>query len=322
MKMSLPRHARSLLRLFLCQVASGVCSTTPLRRVPGWWSGYTLGARPDARRRLRRLIWGALLGETVRVNWYYGIRLDLRMGTDISALVFLGGEIDPNEFSFLAEFLRPGMFVVDIGANEGLYSLFCRQRVGAAGRVIAIEPSGRELEHLRRNLRLNHFNDIEVVPVALGDRTGQVTLTVAEIGHAGHNALGSLAAPWVRVCGEMKVPMQTLDALAQERGWPRVDLIKVDIEGSEFAAVRGGEQLLLRDHPVLLFEAEAESLELRHSRLSDLLMWIRGRGYMVMDFSGGDGTPVPLGRRQPRSANLLAVPEDGPLPKGASLGYS
>jgi FkbM family methyltransferase len=247
---------RSLLRLFFRQIASVVCSTTPLRRVPGWWSGYALGARPDAARWLRQLVWEKLAGETVRVNWYDAIQLELRMGTDISGLVFIDGEIDPNEFSFLADFLRPGMFVLDVGANEGLYALFCRQRVGAEGRVIAVEPSERELEHLQRNLCLNRFHDVEVVPVALGDRIGQVTLRVAETRHAGHNALGSFAAPWVRVSYETKVSMNTLDALVKSHGWPHIDLIKLDIEGSEFAALRGGEQLLLRDHPVLLFEAE------------------------------------------------------------------
>src|SRR5579862_9040535 len=144
-------RARAVLmvRRYLRPLASAVGSTMPLRRVPGWWSGYTLGAPADSNRRRRQALWDALAGETVVVRWYDELRVELRMGNDISKLLFIGGEIDPNEFSFLADFLKPGMLVLDVGANEGLYSLFCRRHVGARGRVIAIEPSERARAHLR-----------------------------------------------------------------------------------------------------------------------------------------------------------------------------
>ena len=260
---------------------------------------------------MRLKLWHALQGEIVRITWIDGIKLDLRMGTDIARLVFVAGEIDPNEFSFLSNFLKPGMCVIDIGANEGLFTLFFRKRVGASGRVIALEPSERELIHLRRNLRINRLVDVDIIPLAVGDHVGRAKLNIAQAEHAGHNALGTPAAPWVSVVEEADVELTTLDVLAETRRWPRIDLIKMDIEGSELNALRGADELLTRDRPVLLIEAEEESLSLRGGSLAALLSWLRTRKYQVMDFSDTDGSPSLLGAREPRTVNLVCLPEEG-----------
>jgi FkbM family methyltransferase len=314
--MKLSALARIAVIRYLRFLATRTAAIRPLRRVPGWWSGYTLETPPDAARQMRLKLWNALQGQIVRVSWIDGIKLDLRMGTDIARLVFLAGEIDPNEFSFLADVLKPGMCVVDVGANEGLFTLFFRKRVGPGGRVIALEPSERELIHLKRNLRINRFLDVDVVPLAVGDHVGRARLSLAEAGHAGHNALGTPAAPWVSVVDQVEVEVSTLDTLSDARNWPRIDLIKMDIEGSELRALRGADRLLARDRPVLLLEAEQESLSLRGASFSELLSWLAARKYRAMDFSSTDGRPTPLDTREPSSINLVFMPEEkrGPWP--------
>lgn len=301
-----PGPLRALFLRYLTAIAPLLATTKPIRRVPGWWSGHAFASPPDPQRLLRERVLDALSGRTVRLRWYGDLRLELRMGTDISRLLFIGGEIDPNEFAFLADVLKPGMHVIDAGANEGLYTLFFRGRVGAEGRVIAIEPSARESTHLQRNLALNGFRDVDVHALALGDARGQAVLNVAENRHAGHNALGLPAAPWVSVQSFEDVRMETLDALATSEAWPKIDLIKLDIEGMEFAALRGAETLLMRDRPVLLLEAEPESLALRGDTMPSLLAWLRARDYVVNDFSA-DGAPAALGQRDPVTVNLVAI---------------
>jgi hypothetical protein len=136
-----------LLRFCLQMAAPRIAKTKPLHCVPGWWSGGALEAPPEEERQLRRAVWQALAEEHVRVDWYDGLRLELRMNTDLGRLLFIAGEIDPNEFWFLSRFLKPGMFIIDVGANEGLYSLFCRRRVDcsseASGHAFRLpRPSG------------------------------------------------------------------------------------------------------------------------------------------------------------------------------------
>jgi FkbM family methyltransferase len=295
-----------LSRRYLVMLARRLVVTKPIRKVPGWWSGHAFAA-PSPERELRMRLCAALRGERVAVRWYDGLQLELRVGNDISRLIFGGGELDPNEFAFLAAFVRRGMCAVDVGANEGLYTLFLRQHVGNDGRVIAIEPSERERAHLRRNLGRNGFTDVEILSVAVADHSGRAALSVAEHDHAGHNALGPPAAAWVRVAGTQDVPVETLDALAHRHRWPKVDLIKMDIEGMEFAALRGAEALLQRDRPLILFEAEDESAALRGESLGAMLRWLRKRGYVIMDFSGADGSPAAIGDRGPKTLNLLAL---------------
>jgi FkbM family methyltransferase len=305
---SLDRAVRQLFLSYLSFVASGMIKTKPVRRVPGWWSGYATSTPLDANARLRLKLWDVLKGQIVRVTWYDGLRLELRVGTDISRLIFLGGEIDPNEFAFLDAFLQPGMCALDVGANEGLYTLFLRRRVGVQGHVVAIEPSARELAHLRRNLALNSFADVEIHATAIGQQKGVTRLHLAEDDHAGHNALGPPAAPWVRVTSEAEVPLNTLSELATSCEWPKIDLIKLDVEGMEFAALCGAEALLAKDRPLILFEGEPESLALRGAGLSEMILWLRGHGYVVMDFSALDGSPALITERDPVTVNLLAVP--------------
>lgn len=312
--MKLSALARIAVIRYLRFLATRTAAIRPLRRVPGWWSGYTLETPPDAARQMRLKLWNALQGQIIRVSWIDGIKLDLRMGTDIARLVFLAGEIDPNEFSFLADVLKPGMCVVDVGANEGLFTLFFRKRVGPGGRVIALEPSERELIHLKRNLRINRFLDVDVVPLAVGDHVGRARLSLAEAGHAGHNALGTPAAPWVSVVDQVEVEVSTLDTLSDARNWPRIDLIKMDIEGSELRALRGADRLLARDRPMLLLEAEQESLSLRGASFSELLSWLAARKYRAMDFSKTDGRPTLLDTTEPSSINLVFMPEEKRAP--------
>jgi FkbM family methyltransferase len=299
--------SRSAVIRFLRTTASHMATVRPIRRVPGWWSGYASQSPSDAAEQVRRRLWDALAGQMVRIRWIDGIRLDLRMGNDIAWLLFIAGEIDPNELFFLAEFLRRGMNVIDVGANEGLFTLFCRTHVGREGNVVAIEPSKREARHLRRNLSINGVTNVDVIEVAIGDRMGKVMLNIAEDDHAGHNALGPPAAPWVNSIDAYEVDLTTLDVLAGQLDWPRIDLIKMDIEGSELGALRGAERLLLRDRPVLLLEAEEESLTLRGGGLDALLSWLRARDYEPFDFSAG-GALAALGRRLPETVNLVCLP--------------
>lgn len=112
----------------------------------------------------------------------------------------------------------------------------------------------------------------------------------------------------VRVTSEVEVPLKTPDQLATDCQWPKIDLIKLDVEGMEFAALCGAEALVAKDRPVILFEGEPESLALRGAGLSETIVWLRQRGYAVMDFSAPDGSPDVLGERDPVTVNLLAVP--------------
>lgn len=298
--------ARRILRV----AAAAIARSHPLRRVPGWSSRDALEAPADAYRGLRRRLWETLSGEPLQVGWYHGLRVELTLGNDLSHCLYVGGEIDPNEFAVLADLLRPGMMVIDGGANEGLYSLFCRQLVGPQGMVLAVEPSERERTRLVRNATLNGFHDICISGAALSDHDAAGALRVAEAAHAGHNTLGNFAAPWVRHDREEKVVLCRLDTLAERHGLQHVDLIKLDIEGAELAALRGAEAILARHRPVLLVEVMEEALALQGASAAALLSFLRSKSYRILEFSAATGRPEPFAGDEPCSVNVLALPAE------------
>ena len=122
---------------------------------------------------------------------------------------------------------------LDAGANEGIYTLFASAKVGLDGRVIAVEPSPRELVHLRTNLHLNSAHNVDVVEQALAEHRGTLRLLLAEERHSGQNTLGDFAYPSVVAAAAVQVTVTTVDQIANELELERLDVIELDLEGAE-----------------------------------------------------------------------------------------
>src|SRR5690606_31178360 len=132
-----------------------------------------------------RSIPGAVLGlETIRrafarrpeqaiVTYDRGLRIEVRIGEHMGSHLFWYGAYNRDLLALLDRLLRPGMVVLDIGANIGEIALACAARIGAGGVVYAFEPSGRVVSLLRRNIGLNPSLQLEVVEQALGDHSGR-----------------------------------------------------------------------------------------------------------------------------------------------------
>lgn len=305
--------ARSILWRFSGGVAARLAATKPQRRVPGWWSGLADKHPPEPNRTLRLGFWQKLAGTPVTIGWYDGLKLELVLGNDLSRCLYVDGEVDPNEFAYLGEALMPGMTVIDAGANEGIYSIYSRARVGCEGRVIAIEPSARERLRIERNKALNGMDDITVLPVALAERPGNLMLHVAEDGHAGHNTLSHFAAGWVKAKSEQVISATTLDAIVDEQELAQVDLIKIDIEGAELRALRGAERTMRRDHPALLMEVMEETLATQGASATQLLDYVKQHGYDIFEFSPNDGQPVVLRTAPEQLVGVLALHPKGSI---------
>jgi FkbM family methyltransferase len=277
------------------------------------YPGYRFGDidNLDLKAKLRLNLWKTCRrtrpGElAVRCPWHDDLQVLHHLGNDLSLCAYVGGCFEPNETYFVGKFLRPGMVFIDVGANEGLYSLLAARRVGPAGRVIAVEPSHRELARLRRNIALNDLRNIEVLPVALLDGPSEVSLRIADPEHAGQNTVGSVVYPGVSVVDEIEVMASTLDSVMYTQGLEKIDLIKVDAEGAEVEILAGGTDMLSRHRPVLLLEMQESSLQARGTSTATLLGKLRALDYEVFDF---DETTGELRRAEtPVGGNVVARP--------------
>ncbi|HEX5325621.1 MAG TPA: FkbM family methyltransferase [Acetobacteraceae bacterium] len=281
----------------LSAVIAATTVLRPLRPVPRWRFGNFLESG-DLTTFIRYAVWQAVgtrpLSSPIRFAWHVETALALRLDNDLGLALYVGGCFEPNEFAVLEQILRPGMTVIDGGANEGAYSVYLAARAGTSGRVLAVEPSQRELARLRANVALNNFRQIEVIPAALAETPGQLELLVAEDAHAGHNTLGELGYPGVGSHGRVTVEAVTLDALAASRKLETVDVIKLDLEGAELRALCGASDILRKFRPMLILEASDRALRHQGGSVKDVTGLLSAAGYRLMHFDDATGMPAPL----------------------------
>jgi FkbM family methyltransferase len=189
--------------------------------------------------------------------------------------------------------------------EHGLYTVFAAQKVGSRGRVLSVEPSQRELGILRNNIYLNGLENVTVFPLALSNREEDLELLVAPIEKSGHNTLGAFGFD-TRLDHKERVRSVTLDSLVQEQQLRRVDIIKMDIEGGEEAALRGARETIDQYHPLLFLELSHRSLQHQNSSAASLLALLSDYGYRVHGYESSTGLPS----SEPRPCseeNIVAV---------------
>lgn len=139
--------------------------------------------------------------------------------------------------------IRPGDIVLDAGANVGV---FTRKALGAgASKVIAIEPGPENIECLRRNFAAEIADHrVVVYPKGVWDKDDMLELAI----DPNDSARDSFVRPTDHA-QFVEVPLTTIDKMVEELGLPRVDFIKMDIEGAEPKAVSGARLTISRSRP-------------------------------------------------------------------------
>ena len=192
--------------------------TAPVPRVKGL--GIAIGLIASAFRRWNINVKVPVFGNGMNLN-----TSDL-IG---NMLIFTPNYYDRAERKWLREIIRPGDYVVDVGANIGAYTLLLARLVSQTGRVVAIEAEQRNADALRENLSLNGMNWVSVRQCGVSDKTESLSLLLNSTGNAGGHSFfeqsDTSAPPTQQV--ECK-PL--LDIIGADRS-PK--LMKLDIEGFE-----------------------------------------------------------------------------------------
>jgi FkbM family methyltransferase len=224
--------------------------------------------------------------------------------------VFLGEYFEDAEQQFLARYLQERMVVLDIGAHHGLYTLMASKKVGDEGRVIAFEPSPRELKRLRLHLRLNNCINVKVVPLALGAGVSEAELYVSvENAGSGFNSLRPPATS--DVMAPLKVSVQTLDGFLAENNiyCDRVNVLKMDVEGGELDVLRGAKSLLSSpQRPLIMCEVEDVRTRPWGYDAVNIYQFLVERGFSWFAVSH-HGDLEAVNEKFPQG-NLIAVPEE------------
>jgi FkbM family methyltransferase len=175
-------------------------------------------------------------------------------GRDVlaSGLYWRGLEgCEPETLEAWSRLLPHAQVVFDVGANVGVFALAAA--VGApARRVYAFEPIPETCERLAANLSANGLTNVALVAAAAADFDGEIEVYIPPgVSHPlGASTLATFRAPGTRI----RVPAERLDGFASRMGIARVDLIKIDTEGTEPSVLAGAREILARDQPLIVCE--------------------------------------------------------------------
>jgi FkbM family methyltransferase len=195
----------------------------------------------------------------------------------VDRYLYVYGEYESATVKLLNRILEKGECFIDIGANIGVYTTLAAKLVGSMGTVYSFEPSPSVSVRLRETAVLNSLKNVVLMPVAVSDRNTTVAFYQADEKNSGKSGLFKSGSPG----RQTNVLAMALDSMAGVL--PPVKMIKIDIEGSEVAALRGMRGILLRDKPFLLVELSDANLKPMGSSSSELCAVLSELGYRIFD---------------------------------------
>jgi FkbM family methyltransferase len=218
----------------------------------------------------------------VKTRWGGMLLIDTRESVLGPALMLYGlWEIDITRW--FEETLEPGKVFVDVGANIGYYSLLASRLVGDAGKVVAIEAHPRMAELLHRNMIINAQYNVSTWHKAAWSRSEKLTFHARR--HFGANSsAGSLGDRDLEKLDDqeeiVEVDAVALDDLLSDL--PRVDLIKIDVEGAELQVVTGLADTLAGNPDIkVIFEWSPGQLEMVGNKPEALVELMEQHGFVL-----------------------------------------
>ncbi len=260
----------------------------------------------------RHVIWwlrNRLAGKVLLpVNIHGNIRW-LAANDFVGRHAYLGEYFENAEQGFLQLFLKEGMTFLDIGAHHGLYTLLAAKKVGPTGKVIAFEPSKRELSRLQQHLAINNCENVEIEEFALGKIGEDQDLYLCT--DAGGSGLNSLRPPVTDdPIYSVKVKVNSLDNYLADKKINAADIafIKIDVEGGELDILHSARQLLSsKIRPLLMCEVEDIRTEPWGYKAIEIYKYLKELGFSWFKVSTS-GKLIPLSTEEFKQGNLIAVP--------------
>ena len=157
-------------------------------------------------------------------------------------------EVEEAEWAFYDNYLKEGMVAFDVGANVGRMSVLFSRLVGQEGEVHAFEPSIRTFRDLEENCAELEHRNVVLNQLALSDQPGIVHLWVYDDEHSSWSTLADRPLKDYGIEVEPvtieEVEATTIDAYCQQEAIPKIDLLKIDVEGAEYQVLLGAQRML------------------------------------------------------------------------------
>lgn len=212
---------------------------------------YTRLLRPPPLRQAANTIILSIVPETVRVG---PATIHLNPSDPVMSGALALRVFERRELAFFMRSCRQRMTVVDVGANVGVYTALAMHLTGGDGTVVAIEPHAESRQFLTLTIKANAATGapVHVFDCAASDREGTAQLFVNPHNKADNRLYRSEATQSVQPAS---VQLRTIDAVLNELGLHRVDILKIDVQGSELSAIAGAAKTI-RNSPGMVLMSE------------------------------------------------------------------
>lgn len=209
--------------------------------------------------------------------------------------IFFRGSYSGDQLTLIENLLDPHGVFIDAGANQGEFSI-AAARIARHGKVIAFEPVSEYRDRLLENIRLNDYGNVQVIPVALGEQEGALPIFDQQENFTDgtrNEGLPTLFSSESRHFAREVVPVKRLDDVLRELGVSRVDVIKLDIEGAEWIALRGAVNTISSCRPTLILEIGRETCRAAGYEPEALVEWLISLNYRIEKvIEGGRTLPI------------------------------
>jgi FkbM family methyltransferase len=189
----------------------------------------------------KHFVWNALshlfqfADHRFKARTVFGMEISGNTIDHIQRRIYYFGTWEPNLTAFLMRRLSPGDLFVDVGANIGYFSLLAAKLVGTSGKVLAIEASPSIFAKLANNLKHNNLDNVVALNLAASDSSGVTNVYLGPEVNIGQTTV--LKTERYRV--ECEIPCRRLDDILSSKDLQRAKIIKIDVEGAEWAVMTG-----------------------------------------------------------------------------------
>lgn len=197
--------------------------------------------------------------------------------SDFGQRLLTVGRYEPELAATLRRLLRPGQVFADVGANEGYFSVLASRLVGSSGRVLAVEPQSRLQPVLRRNFALNHADNVTITAAVVSNDIGVAELNLAPSMNTGATSLIRSTRYGLQ---RESVPALPLAEILTRAGLTTVDLLKLDIEGWEYEAILGSQDIFRQGRVrAITLELHPQHLEKRGLSITPIMEFLQAAGF-------------------------------------------
>lgn len=219
-----------------------------------------------------------------RLAYFHGIPLQV----DISDVVghFLYWNLVNDDYKHITEKIAQGRIIFDIGANIGSTSLYF-SKLSPDATIFAFEPNQETFSKLQSNLSFNRNSRILPQNIGLGDKNSVMKLFEVDENNPGMNRI----LPDGSQFPFTTIQIERLDDFCKRHEINKIDFMKIDVEGFEYAVLEGGQNIIKSCKPLIFLELDDSNLRDNNRSARELLILLEGMGYTCFK-RADNSTPI------------------------------